>query len=173
MADASESPLTSAGPTDRSIATLAFVTLPELIMGTLMLIGVAINITNVVGRYLFGYAFFWAEEIMVFITIWGVFIGLAAITYKGDWLNMDLFSRAFTGRARFMLNGLIAITLLVCCAYMIKQSFQVVTMLAQAGQVSVSASVPKQIPHAALLVGFMLTVLAIIVRIRSYITGKF
>jgi TRAP-type C4-dicarboxylate transport system permease small subunit len=173
MADSLKSLPTAAGPNDRSIATLTFVTVPELIMGTLMLVGVAINITNVIGRYLFGYAFFWAEEIMVFITIWGVFIGLAAITYKGDYLNMDLFSRAFTGRARLVLNSVIAITLLACCAFMIKQSFQVVTMLAQAGQVSVSASVPKQIPHAALLVGFILTVLAVIVRIRSYITGKF
>jgi C4-dicarboxylate transporter, DctQ subunit len=164
---------TAARQGDRSIASFAFVTVPEFILGTLMLVGVAINITNVIGRYLFGYAFFWAEEIMVFITIWGVFIGLAAITYKGDYLNMDLFSRAVTGRARMVLNGIIALVLLACCTYMIMQSYRVVSMLAQAGQVSVSASVPKQIPHAALLAGFILTVLAVIVRIRSYITGRF
>lgn len=158
---------------ERSPARIAFVTVPEWIMGTLMLTGVAINVANVVGRYVFGYALFWAEEIMVFITIWGVFIGLAAITYRGDYLNMDLFSRLLKGRARLVLNGVIAIALLACCAFMITQSYRVVTLMAQAGQVSISASVPKAIPHAALLVGFSLTVLAVIVRIRSYITGKF
>lgn len=173
MADALATLPATAGQRDRSILAFTFITVPELIMGTLMLVGVAINIANVIGRYLFGYAFFWAEEIMVFITIWGVFIGLAAMTYRGDYLNMDLFSRAFTGRARLVLNGVIAITLLACCAFMIMQSYRVVTMLAAAGQVSVSASIPKQIPHAALLVGFIFTVLAIIVRVRSYITGKF
>jgi hypothetical protein len=33
--------------------------------------------------------------------------------------------------------------------------------------------VPKAIPHAALAVGFALTILAVAVRIRSYFTGKF
>ncbi len=154
-------------------AKFIFVTMPEWILGILMLTGVAINIANVIGRYFFGYAFFWAEEIMVFITIWGVFIALAAITYNGDYLNMDLFSRAFKGRWRLILNTVIAIALLACCAFMIAQSYQVVTMLAAAGQVTVSAGIPKSIPHSALLAGFVLTVLAIIVRIRSYITGIF
>jgi len=158
---------------DHPLARLAFVTLPEWILGCLMLTGVAINIANVIGRYLFGYAFFWAEEIMVFITIWGVFIAVAAITYKGDYLNMDLFSRALKGRARAILNSVIAIVLLACCGFMIAQSYKVVTMLAQAGQVTVSAGIPKAIPHAALLTGFVLTVLAIIVRIRSFFNGTF
>ncbi|MFM9881588.1 MAG: TRAP transporter small permease [Burkholderiales bacterium] len=156
-----------------SPANFVFVTVPEWILGTLMLTGVAINIANVIGRYLFGYAFFWAEEIMVFITIWGVFIALAAITYNGDYLNMDLFSRAFKGRWRLILNTVIALALLACCVFMIAQSYKVVTMLAAAGQVSVSAGIPKSIPHSALLAGFVLTVLAIIVRIRSYIAGNF
>ena len=48
----------------------AFVALPRAILGALMLAGIAINFANVIGRYLFGQALFWAEETMVFITIW-------------------------------------------------------------------------------------------------------
>ncbi len=171
--EANPDPANAPAPETPAPAKFVFVTVPEWILGTLMLTGVAINIANVIGRYLFGYAFFWAEEIMVFITIWGVFIALAAITYNGDYLNMDLFSRAFKGRWRMVLNTVIAVALIACCAFMIVQSYRVVTMLAAAGQVTVSAGIPKSIPHSALLAGFVLTVLAILVRIRSYITGKF
>jgi len=151
----------------------AFVTLPNLLLGTLMLSGIAINFANVVGRHVFGHALFWAEETMVFITIWGVFIGMAAIAYDGNHLGMDLFASAFRGRWRKLLNAVIAAALLACCAFVVVQSFEVVTLFVQAKQVSVSAGVPKAIPHAALLAGFALTALAVVVRIRSYFTGKF
>lgn len=151
----------------------AFVTVPRWILGTLMLAGVAINFANVVGRYLFGRALFWAEETMVFITIWGVFIGMAAIAYNGEHLNMDLFSQSLRGRWRTALNVAVAGTLLACCVFAAVQSFRVVALFAGAGQVSVAAGIPKAIPHAALAVGFVLTAAAVLVRIRSYLAGKF
>jgi TRAP-type C4-dicarboxylate transport system permease small subunit len=151
----------------------AFVTLPHWLLGTLMLLGIAINIANVIGRYAFGYAFFWAEETMVFITIWGVFIGMAAITFNGDHLSMDLFSAAIRGRWRAVVNGLAVSVMIACCLFVVTQSYQVVALFAQAKQVSVSAGIPKAIPHAAILAGFALAALAVVVRIRSYLSGKF
>jgi TRAP-type C4-dicarboxylate transport system permease small subunit len=155
------------------MARFAFVTLPHWILGTLMLLGIAINIANVIGRYAFGYAFFWAEETMVFITIWGVFIGLAAISYNGDHLNMDLFSAAIRGPWRAVVNGVTVAAMIAGCVFVVMQSYQVVTLFAQAKQVSVSAGIPKAIPHAALLAGFALAAVAVVVRIRSYLTGRF
>ena len=151
----------------------AFVTLPRWLLGTLMLSGIAINFANVIGRYLFGRPLFWAEETMVFLTIWGVFVGMAAIAYNGDHLNMDLFSAAIRGRWRLALNAAVVAALLGCCVFVAIQSFRVVALFAGAGQVSVAAGIPKAIPHAALTVGFVLAALAVLVRIRSYLTGKF
>lgn len=149
-----------------------FVRLPHLLMGSLMLAGVAICFCNVVARYLFGYALFWAEEVMVFLAIWGVFIGVAAAAYERAHLNMDLFSQALRGRIGVALNAAIAATLLGCCAFMLVQSWQVITLFYQGGVVSVSAGVPKWIAHTALPVGFALTALAVLVRLRLYLTGK-
>jgi TRAP-type C4-dicarboxylate transport system permease small subunit len=151
----------------------AFVTLPGWILGALMLTGVAICFANVVSRYLFGHALFWAEEVMVFITIWGVFVGMAAIAYNGDHLRMDLFAARIRGPWRLALNGLMTLALLGCCAFALAQSVRVVALFVQTGSVSVSAGVPKALPHAALAAGFALTILAVAVRIRSYFTGKF
>jgi TRAP-type C4-dicarboxylate transport system permease small subunit len=155
------------------MARFAFVTVPGWSLGALMLTGIAINFANVVSRYLFGHALFWAEEVMVFITIWGVFIGMGAIAYNRDHLCMDLFTARITGRWRLVLNGFMTVVLLAGCAFALIQSFRVVSLFVETGSVSVSAGVPKAIPHAALAVGFALTILAVVVRIRSYFTGKF
>ena len=145
-----------------------FVTLARGVMGILMLAGVAICFANVVARYLFGYALFWAEEVMVFLTIWGVFIGVAAAAYERAHLNMDLFSLSFRGDLLAFLHGLLVAVLLASCLVMIVQSWQVVTLFYQGGVTSVSAGVPKWIAHSALPVGFALMALAVLVRLELY-----
>ena len=137
-----------------------------------MLVGVAISFANVVARYAFGYAIFWAEETLVFLAIWGVFIGVAAAAYERAHLNMDFFSHSFRGGLNTFLNAAMTVTLLACCVFMVLQSWQVVSLFYQSGVVSVSAGVPKWIPHAALLFGFALTAVAVLVRLRFYLTGK-
>lgn len=154
------------------MARFLFVTLPHWLLGSLMLAGVAISFSNVVARYLFGHAIFWAEEVLVFVAIWGVFIGMAAAAYERAHLNMDLFSNNISGRAKLALNAAMVVTLLACCGFMLVQSWKVVSLFYQSGVVSVSAGVPKWIPHAALPVGFALTAVAVLLRIRFYLVGK-
>jgi len=149
-----------------------FVTLARGVMGILMLAGVAICFSNVVARYLFGYALFWAEEVMVFLVIWGVFIGAAAAAYDRAHLNMDLFSYSFKGNVLAFLNGLLVAVLLASCVFMIVQSWQVVTLFYQGGVTSVSAGVPKWIAHSALPVGFALMALAVLARLPAYLRGR-
>ena len=154
------------------MARFIFVTLPHGLLGCLMLAGVAISFSNVVARYVFGYAIFWAEEVLVFLAIWGVFIGMAAAAYERSHLNMDLFYDGVSGRTKRVLDAAMTATLLACCGFMLVQSWQVVSLFYQSGVVSVSAGVPKWIPHAALPVGFALTALAVLIRIRFYLIGK-
>ena len=152
---------------------LLFVALPRWIMGSALLIGLAINLANVIGRYAFGYSLYWAEEVLVYLMIWGVFIGVAAVAFNGEHLNMDLFSSGVSDPWKTIINACMVVVLLLCCGFAISQSWKVVTLFYQAGQVSVAASIPKAVPHAALLIGFVLMLLAVLVRIRSYLTGKF
>ncbi len=152
---------------------LLFVKLPHWIMGSTLLIGIAINIANVIGRYAFGYSLYWAEEVLVYLMIWGVFIGVAAVAFNGDHLNMDLFSSNLGDPWKTIINACMLVVLLLCCGFAISQSWKVVSLFYMAGQVSVAAGIPKAIPHAALLIGFILMLLAVVIRIRSYLTGKF
>ena len=55
-------------------------------------LGVAINFTNVIGRYVFQAAIYWAEEAMVYLAIWSIFLAAIAIAYDRAHLTMDFFS---------------------------------------------------------------------------------
>lgn len=138
------------------------------ILGALMLAGVGICFSNVVARYFFGRALFWAEEVMVFLTIWGVFIGAAAAAFERAHLNMDLFSSTFPPRWLRVLNAAVAASLLACCAFMIVQSWQVITLFYQGGMVSVSAGVPKWLAHLAIPAGFALMAVAVLARLKNH-----
>lgn len=140
-------------------------TIPMTVIGVLMLVDVALNGANVIGRYFFGSPIFWAEEVMVYLSIWGVFIGIIAVAYKGEHLSMDLFSARLTGAPAIALYVVITIVLAISCFYTATQSWQIVRMFFETGAVSNAAGVPKAIPHSALLIGFGLTALAAVVRI--------
>lgn len=150
-----------------------FVTLPNWILGGVMLTAIFINFANVIARYVFGQAFFWSEEVLVFLVIWGVFIAMAAIAYNGEHLNMDLVSSRLRGKWRTANNAFMAIVLLACCGLAAFKSFQVAAVFAKTGEVSVAAGVPMAVPYVALFAGFTLMLLGVLVRIRAYVSGKF
>lgn len=155
------------------IARKIFVTVPRAFIAALILVGIAINFANVVSRHLFSSAIFWAEELLVFLVIWFVSIALAAITFEGAHLRMDLFSTRLSSPWKQLINTGMVVCLVAFCSLVAVQSFGVVSAFHRTGMVSITANVPLTIPHAALLVGFSLMVLAVIVRVRSYFSGKF
>ena len=163
----------SDGPAPPRALRVLFVSLPRALIAVLLLTGVAINFANVVSRYLFDFALYWAEEIMIFLIVWCVFIGAIAVAFNGANLRMDLISARIASPWKEVVNGLAALAFVVCGGFVVVQSFEVVTLFHGAGQVSVAAGVPMTIPHAALLVGFVFMVLAVLVRLRAYFLDRF
>jgi TRAP-type C4-dicarboxylate transport system permease small subunit len=160
-------------PKKRSKLEFAFLVVPQWIMGAIMLAGIGINFANVVSRYLFGRPFFWTEEVLVFMVIWGVFLAMGTLAYQGEHLNMDLVSSRFRGRPRLANNALMTLSLLACCAIVAYESFELVTTFARSGEVSVASGVPMAVPHAAVLAGFLLMALGVLARFRAYLKGEF
>jgi TRAP-type C4-dicarboxylate transport system permease small subunit len=152
---------------------MLFVRLPYLITGTLLLVAIGVNFANVVGRYVFATPIFWAEEVLVFMVVWSVFVALSAIAYRGGHLTMDLFYGRFSGRWKRVVNGAVAALFVAGGAFVVVQSYQVVALHVRMGAVSVASGTPLVIPHAALLVGFGLMVGAVLCRLRAYVTGRF
>jgi TRAP-type C4-dicarboxylate transport system permease small subunit len=157
----------------RPIADLIFVRIPYVVTGTLFLIAIGINFANVIARYFFFEAFYWAEEVLIYMTLWGVILACATITYQGTHIRMDLFATLLRPPLNYIIGGFTAGLMICACVYVIMQSYQVVGLFWRSGEVSIAAGVPLIIPHIAVPIAFGLMALATIVRLRSYITGRF
>ncbi len=157
----------------RRIEEFIFIRIPHVLSGALFLVAVVLNFANVIGRYVFGLPVFWAEEALTFTVIWIVFLVVGTITYRGAHLNMDLvFSRLPAGLQR-VVRIAIVLSLIVCTIYTAMQSWAVVKLHYMTGGVTAGTNIPLVIPHSALLFGFSYMALAAIVRLPSYISGKF
>lgn len=147
------------------------VTVPRLIIGSLILVGIAINFANVVGRYLFLAPIIWAEEVMIYIMVWMVFVGSVLVTWDGHHLKMDFFSIMLPSPAKEIMNFLGAVAFIAACVFVLPQTHTVTNLMNDLDQRSVVAEMPMVIPHFALLLGFVLMFVAVVYRFRRMVTG--
>jgi TRAP-type C4-dicarboxylate transport system permease small subunit len=171
--DDGASPAAKPTALDVSPSYILLVKVPFVVCGVILLAAVGINITNIVGRYVFNAPVPWAEEVMSYIIIWGVFISAGALTYQGLHLRMDLLVHKVRGLAGRLLGGLTVALIVICSLFVMYQSFQIVRLYAMTGETSMGARIPLVYTHTALLVGFFLMAVAAIIRVRAYLGGKF
>jgi TRAP-type C4-dicarboxylate transport system permease small subunit len=136
--------------------------IPRAAIGAIILLAIAINFANIIGRYVFLAPLPWAEEVLVFLVIWGVCLGASAVTYDQRHLDMNLFSEAFPPKLRLALEAFKLLAMIGFCSFIFVQACTIVALMARNGQVSITASIPMTIPYAAFVTGFGLMVLAAI-----------
>lgn len=146
------------------VAGWLFRSLPLTLAAALLIGAIIVNFSNVVGRYLLQRSIYWADEAMVFLVIWSVFLAAVAVAYEGGQLAMDLFSARLPGRGRRVLDVVIAAVSLATFAFMAWQAGVVIATLLRNDQRSIALDIPMAIPQAALLVGFAAMALAVAVR---------
>jgi TRAP-type C4-dicarboxylate transport system permease small subunit len=105
--------------------------------------------------------------------IWIVFLVVGTITYRGAHLNMDLLYSRMPSVMQLVIRIAIALTLIVCAAYTAMLSWSVVKLHYMTSGVTAGTNIPLVIPHSALLFGFSFIAAAALVRLPSYISGKF
>jgi len=110
---------------------------------------------------------------MIFIMVWCVFIGAILVTWEGRHLRMDLLANMMPSPWRETVNFIAAAGFLCVAGLVTSQSWIAVSLFAQLGQVSTTASVPMVIPHSAVLIGFALMFVCVAVRFRGYVSGSF
>jgi TRAP-type C4-dicarboxylate transport system permease small subunit len=146
-------------------AELVLHRLPLTLAALLLLAAIAINFSNVVARYLLHASIYWADEAMVYLVIWSIFLAAIAVTYDGSHLTMDLFSTRLSPRWQRALDGAIAAVSILTFAFMAWQAVTVVRTLLRNDQRSIALDIPIAIAHSALLVGFVFSALVVAVRV--------
>lgn len=130
-----------------------------------LVIGVAINFLNAGGRYLFSAPIAWADEIMLFLMIAGVFLGACAVTWDNKHIRMDIvvnYLPAWLRRAFDVLGDLLTIAV---CIGMVVIAVPVIEKLTRFGQMTEAARIPIALPQSVVPISFVLMALLLIVRL--------
>ena len=146
-------------------------TVPRAVIGALILFSIALNFANVIGRYVFLSPIIWAEEVMIYIMVWCVFIGAVLVSWDGRHLRMDLLSANLKSPWKQIVNFTATAVFLIVCGFIIVQSVNAVSLFARLGLQSTVAGIPMVFPHAAVLIGFALMLIGVAVRFRAHVLG--
>jgi C4-dicarboxylate transporter, DctQ subunit len=137
--------------------------------GAMLVLSVAINFANIIGRYFLSVSLPWAEEAMLFLMIGCVFLGAGPVGWAGRHIRMDVVVSLLPPRARKAFDVLSDLTTIATCLALAIFAWPVMTMLTELDQRSQSANIPLVIPQAALPLG--LGLMALLVAVRLIVQG--
>src|SRR6188508_770667 len=137
----------------------ALVSLLRTLAGALLLLSVALNFANVVGRYFFSVSIYWAEEVMLFLMVGCVFLGNGVVAWSGRQIRMDVIVGMMPPKARAAADLFSELLFIVTALLIVVFASPVIRDLWAFDQRSQSADVPLVIPQALIPIGFVLMVL--------------
>jgi C4-dicarboxylate transporter DctQ subunit len=149
----------------------ALVTWIERVLAVGLLVGISLNVINVFGRYLAGFALNGVDEIEIYILIWIAFLGAALVTWHGNHLRMDVLIAACPPVIRWLVGLFEMIVMLAVAAFVAWQSFKYVERIYALGAVSDIARIPTWIPHSAIMISFAAIALIVLFRGIQRISG--
>ena len=131
----------------------------------LMLVAVALNFANIIGRYVFFAPIASAEEIMLFLLVGTVFLGNSVVGWEGKQIRMDVILQALPDAVRHWLEVVADLATIAVSLILIWLAWPVITMLAEFDQRSEAADIPLVIPQALVPIGLGLMALLVAARL--------
>ncbi len=145
------------------IRTLAVGTL--VISAASMLLAVALNFANIIGRYIFFSPIASAEEVMLFLFVGTVFLGNSVVGFQGKQIRMDVLLHLMPPAARRAFDVFADLLGIVVSVVLIVIGWPVIVMLAEFDQRSQAADIPLVIPQVLIPIGLGLNAILVAARL--------
>lgn len=144
----------------------------QALTAILMLVAVALNFANIVGRYAFSQPIGSAEEVMLFLLVAMVFLGNSVVGYEGRQLRMDMVLQAMPPRVHAAFDVLADLAMIAVCITLIVLGWPAVAMLAEFDQRSPAADIPLVIPQALVPIGLGLNAFLVAARLVETVRAR-
>ena len=143
----------------------------RLLVGLLGAIAMLVGLVQVVGRYFFpSYAISWAEEVIVYLVVWGVMIISSQLVRTDGHVRPDLVLRLVGSRVQRWMEAFNCVVALVFCAGMVWYGANIVDSSWMLDEHSSSDfAFPMWIYYCALPVGGLLMFARYCVRLYRYL----
>jgi TRAP-type C4-dicarboxylate transport system permease small subunit len=132
---------------------------------------VALNAVNIVLRYFFRAPFSWAEEAMLYLMIFGVYVGAISVAWQQAHIRIDAVLDFAPPARRKFLEIISTLVLAAVLVPVVLASFRVVSLLFDFDQRSDALHLPMWIPQSVIPVSLLLIVAMSLLRILVQLTG--
>lgn len=136
-----------------------------VLAATALLMAVALNFANIVGRYVFFSPIASAEEVMLFLFVATVFLGNSVVGWKGRQIRMDILLHALPPAWRRGFNVLADLAVIAVSVTIIVIGWPAIEMLAEFDERSQAANIPLVIPQALIPIGLALNAILVVARL--------
>ncbi len=126
-----------------------------------LLIAVALNFANIIGRYVFFSPIAAAEEVMLFFLVATVFLGHGVVGWQGKQIRMDVVLHLLPAVWRRRFDVFADVVTIVVSLALIVVGWPVIQMLAEFDERSQAADIPMVIPQALVPIGFALNAILV------------
>src|SRR3984893_10008502 len=147
----------------------ALMTALRVAAGCMLVASVAINFANIIGRYFLSVSIPWAEEMLLFLWMGGVSLGIGPVGWLGRHIRMDVIVSLLPPRARKFFEILSDLVTIATCIMLAIFAWPVMTMLAELDQRSETANFPMVIAQAVVPLGLLL--MALLIGVRLFVHG--
>jgi C4-dicarboxylate transporter, DctQ subunit len=125
----------------------------EWIVSAILGVMVVVIFAQVVARYVFGSSFTWSEELARYAFIWLVFVGLGAVTLRGEHIVVDALTARLPDAARRVATQAVHAIVFAVNVLVIVAAVRMVYVLEELGQSSPALGLPMWTVYAAAPVG--------------------
>lgn len=144
----------------------------EIVLALAFISAVVLNFTNVMGRYLFGFALMGSDELQVFVMVAMTFLGAAVVTRRNEHLRMDVLVQFMPEPVRLLLRIAEQVLLVLLAGFVLSQSYFYAGQMLRIGRTSDMSGVPMWIPHGFVALGFALMLVIACWRVVTTLTRR-
>jgi len=137
-----------------------------------LLVIVALNAVNIVLRYFFRAPLSWAEEAMLYLMIFGVYVGAISVAWQQAHIRIDAVLDFAPPARRKALEVVSTLVLAAVLVPVVLASFRVVSLLFDFDQRSDALHLPMWIPQGVIPVALAMIVVMALLRILVHEPGE-
>lgn len=142
------------------------------VLGSASVVGISVVVfIGVLARYVFLYPIPWVEELSKFLLMWAVYLGVAAVSFRGEHLRADVIGSILSPRALKIRDTLYEAIQAVLMAILVLETYIFAFKIRPFGQVSAVLGVPQWVMMLIFAIGLTFVVPMHIYRILGKVTG--